>query len=325
MAETTIEWADYTFNPWIGCQKVSSACDNCYAEARDQRFHKGVHWGPKAARTVTKDWRKVYAWDRKAELACKRAKVFCASLADVFDNHKSIDPEWRQELWRLIRLTQHLDWQLLTKRPQNIRQYLPDDWGDGYPNVWLGTTVENQAEADRRIPHLLDVPAKVRFLSCEPLLGPLDITPCLWPFKSCVDCPCPDPEISRDGIDDCCQEPELQETGLHWVIAGGESGPNARPSHPDWFRSLRDQCVAADVPFFFKQWGEWRPPADNEEFNTLRGRAENPPSFLVDEFGNVHCTKEAAGIKAEPMLRISKRAAGRSLDGVIWDQMPEAS
>ncbi len=214
-----IEWTHHTFNPWIGCTKVSAACDHCYAEAWDMRF-RGERWGPRAARTRTRNWSKPISWDRKA--LGGRERVFSASLADVFDNHKSIQPEWRADFWDLIRRTRNLVWLLLTKRPQNIARYLPADWGKGWPNVWLGTTVEDQTEADRRIPHLLQVPAAVHFLSCEPLLGPVDL-----------------------GLG----------SGLSWVIAGGESGAQYRSTDPDWFRSLRDQCAAAGVPFLFKQWG----------------------------------------------------------------------
>lgn len=225
MAENSnIEWTDHTFNPWIGCQKVSPACDNCYAERWDERF-KGGRWGPHAERTLTRpaNWKKVIKWHDEAFENQERKKVFCASLADVFDNHKSIKQEWRDDLWRLIRDTPNLDWLLLTKRPQNISNRLPSDWDDGYPNVWIGTTVENQEEADRRIPHLLSVPATVHFLSCEPLLGPVDLSP--W-------------------ISD-----------LEWIITGGESGPNCRETNPDWIRNIGLQCVLSETPFFFKQWG----------------------------------------------------------------------
>jgi len=224
MAENSnIEWTHHTFNAWIGCTKVSAACDFCYAEAWDARgLHKvPSRWGPHAARTRTKDWGKVLRWQKTAKAEGKRNRVFCASLADVFDNHKSILPEWRADLWGLIRKCPDLDFLMLTKRPQNIRRYLPDDWGDGYQNVWLGATVESQKEADR-LAALTNVPAVVRFLSMEPLMGKVDLSAYI------------------DKID--------------WVITGGENGKNFRPVDPDWFRFLRDQCAAADVPFLFKQW-----------------------------------------------------------------------
>lgn len=226
MAENSgIEWTHHTFNPWIGCTNVSPGCDYCYAEALMRRFGRGDLW--EGHRRRTKTWGDPVRWNRKCGELGIRQRVFCASLADVFDNQAA--PSWRIELFGLIRNTPHLDWLLLTKRPQNIAKMLPLDWGEGWPNVWLGTTVENQEEADRRIPHLLCVPARVRFLSCEPLLGPVDLEP--WVMR----------------LDDLA-------SAIDWVITGGESGPNYRHADPDWFRSLRDQCAAADVPFLFKQW-----------------------------------------------------------------------
>lgn len=225
MAETSIEWCHFSFNPWIGCTKVSAACDHCYAEAWDNRFG-GHRWGPRSGRTRTKTWGNPVKWNREAEANSVRYRVFCASLADVFDNHGSITSGWHGDLWHLIDQTPHLDWLLLTKRPQNIAKMLPDSygmpaWGDGWSNVWLGTTVENQEEFDRRVPHLTAVPAVVHFLSMEPLLGPVD----------------------GRGFQN-----------IEWIITGGESGPNYRRADPDWFRSLRDQADAAAIPFLFKQW-----------------------------------------------------------------------
>jgi protein gp37 len=217
-----IEWTTHTFNPWVGCTKVSPACDNCYAEVWSRRGGQ-VEWGPHGDRRRTKTWGNPIRWNRQAEGAAERPRVFCASLADVFDNHRSIKAEWRYDLWGLIKITPHLDWLLLTKRPQNIARFIPDQWRkDGCPdNVWLGTTVENQEEFDRRTPHLKAIRARVRFLSMEPLLGDVDMG---------------------------------DMSGLHWIITGGESGGKYRPANPAWFRSLRDQCERAGVPFLFKQW-----------------------------------------------------------------------
>lgn len=265
MAEnSTIEWTTHTFNPWIGCTNVSAACDHCYAEAWAERFGQ-VEWGPHGARkrTSAANWRKPLKWNRQAEGAAERPRVFCASLADVFDNHKSILPDWRADLWQLIRDTPNLDWLLLTKRPQNIQRYLPDDWAGGWPNVWLGTTVENQTEAERRIPHLLKTGARVKFLSCEPLQGPIDLE-IAWHGESALD-----PECWGDcgwckkdypALHNCAWGRQTNaewlkgRSGLDWIITGGESGPHYRPADPDWFRSLRDQCADAGVPFLFKQW-----------------------------------------------------------------------
>jgi protein gp37 len=173
-------------------------------------------------------------WDRKAKIAGIRNRVFCASLADVFDNQ--VPEEWRMELWSLIFCTPNLDWQLLTKRPQNIAKMLPAQWGIGWDNVWLGTTVENQQEADRRIPHLLDVPARVHFLSCEPLLGPVSL-------RAWMDLPYADGGTAWN------------KGKISWVICGGESGNNARIMHPTWAMSLLAQCKQAGVPAWFKQTG----------------------------------------------------------------------
>lgn len=221
MAENSgIEWTHHTFNPWIGCTKISAACDHCYAEAWDNRF-SGNRWGPHADRTRTKTWGSPIKWQKIAKAEGQRYRVFVASLADVFDNHRSILPAWRRELWALIRQCPDLDFLLLTKRPENIARFLPDDWDTGYHNVWLGCTVEDQKAADRA-KHLIKVPAVVHFLSMEPLIGPVDLSAVIH--------------------------------GLEWVITGGENGANFRPVDPDWFRLLRDQCAAASVPFLFKQW-----------------------------------------------------------------------
>lgn len=302
MAENSnIEWTRHTFNPWIGCQKVGPGCDHCYAETWDSRGlqQRESRWGAHAERTRTSpaNWRKPLAWDRAAAAAGERHRVFCASLADVFDNHATIMPEWRADLWALIRATPNIDWMLLTKRPGNIDWMLPPDWGAGYPNVWLGCTVVNQAEADRDIPKLLAVPARVRFLSMEPLLGSVDLET-IW--------------LRRDGqratdlsnrLGDYVRPLSGNFTDsptIHLVIVGGESGPGARPMHPDWARSLRDQCVAAGVPFFFKQWGEWI-------------TAKGLPGHMT--IGHVF----DGGFQ---MIRLGKNAAGRLLDGRTWDQMP---
>lgn len=251
-----IEWTDHTFNPWIGCTKVSPACDNCYAEAWNKRF-KCDNWGPHADRRRTKTWGNPVKWNKQAMANNTRYRVFCASLADVFDNHKSILPEWRAELWKLIKETPYLDWLLLTKRPQNIEKYLPDDWHGGYENVWLGTTVESQEEADRRIPHLLNIMCEKRFLSCEPLLGPVDLNRIhekytdtfglhIQSWESC---------LNGERFDIWSDGPQPGYPKIHWVITGGESGINHRPDNIEWYRSLRDQCAETNTPFLFKQWG----------------------------------------------------------------------
>lgn len=303
MAENSkIEWTDHTFNPWIGCQKVSPGCDHCYAEAMmDKRLGK-AEWGPHGARVVTSpaNWKLPLQWNAKAAASGIRKRVFCASLADVFDNHATVLPEWRAALWQLIAATPHLDWLLLTKRPQNIAKMLPEGWGSGWPNVWLGTTVENQTETDRRIPHLLAIPAAVRFLSCEPLLGPVDLSEWLI-------CPNAREGLSMDpttGAYECCSNCDWSGIlgDINWVICGGESGPHARPMHPDWARSLRDQCQDAGVAFFFKQWGEWAP---------------------ADLCSEQQESEEIAGRWDGSSLRVGKARAGRLLDGREWNESPQ--
>lgn len=262
MAESTgIEWCDHTFNAVVGCTKVSPACDNCYAETWAKRTGQSRLWSGERRRTSAAYWREPLKWNRKAADAGIRRRVFCCSLADVFDNQW--EDTWRTDLFDLIQNCESLDFLLLTKRPQNIAKMLPPDWGDGWPNVWLGTTVENQAEADRRIPHLLSARARVHFLSAEPLLGPVRLTHIDhdrdrgWVEPMDALRPYTLQQAREDWGDDCGQTSD--RPAIKWVIAGGESGPHARPCHPDWIRSLRDQCLAAGVPFFFKQWGEWHP------------------------------------------------------------------
>lgn len=283
---TKIEWADKTFNPWIGCTKVSPACDHCYAEAWDKRFG-GERWGPHAPRKRTKTWGNPVKWQKRAEAEGTRYRVFCASLADVFDNHKTILDEWRHELWLMIERTPNLDWLLLTKRPQNVNRFIPPSWRDmGWPeNVWLGTTVEDQTEAERRVPSLLATGARIKFLSCEPLIGPVDIRAYLpGCFECSVECgwrsgqpPAVEvchhcgwqgenagefcPNCGRQDFGHTCPDCHSKVVESHpdtpcldWIIAGGESGTRYRPVDPDWFRSLRDQCAAAGTNFLFKQW-----------------------------------------------------------------------
>lgn len=228
-ANSEISWTDHTFNPWVGCTKVSLACDFCYAESWAKRTGHAELWAGERRHTSASNWRQPMKWDIQAEAAGKRARVFCASLADVFDNQ--VPSEWRRDLLVLIKSTPNLDWLLLTKRPQNIVRMLCDPaigappWGDGWPNVWLGTTAEDEHHYRQRWAHVAAVPACVRFLSYEPALGPIGNL-----------------DLGRVGAPD-------------WVIVGGESGPRARPMDSAWARDVRDQCAAARVAYHFKQWG----------------------------------------------------------------------
>jgi len=309
MAENSkIQWTDATWNPWRGCTKVSAGCQFCYADTLSKRnpLVLGV-WGPQGTRVVASEakWREPVAWDRAAKAAGERRRVFCASLADVFESwdgpmvgskgdivsHDSGDPPWRElgagkritmqdiraRLFRLIDDTPHLDWLLLTKRPENIATMLPampwktglGDLGRGVGkagvrrNLWLGTSVENQAAADERIPYLLKVPAVVRFLSVEPLLGPIEFS-----------------NVTRRA--DCVQQLGKKALeGIHWIICGGESGPSARPCEVEWIRSVVRQCKAAEVPVFVKQLGSRVSETnfDTEDWNEETG---GPGVCLID-------------------------------------------
>lgn len=318
MAENSkIEWTHHTFNPWWGCTKVSPGCDNCYAEALDKRTG-GEHWGPRAERrrTSEQNWNQPRKWNKALEGTGRRERVFCASMADVFDN--AVPVEWRVDLWKLIYDTPNLDWLLLTKRIGNVKEMLPIEVSayaeKVLPNIWLGISVVNQEEADRDIPKLLEIPASIRFLSMEPLLGQVDISQWLFPFKPCSDCPCPEPEKSRDGFDECCRDPQLLDSPIDWVIVGGESGPGARPMHPVWAREIMRQCGAASVPFFFKQWGEWGP---------FPGVGKPIHCFLAD--GTVYDSRKPdmwLDKELQCMSKQGKKHTGRALDGVHYDEFP---
>lgn len=255
-----IAWTDHTFNPWIGCTKVSQGCRSCYAEAlMDHRYGK-VRWGPEGTRVRTSEtnWHKPLQWDLQAKREGRRYKVFCASLADVFEDRAELK-EWRSDLFDLISRTLYLDWLLLTKRPENIMPMLIDA-GRGFQplpdRVWIGTSVENQEQAHLRIPELLKVPAAVRFLSCEPLLGPVDLDYYfgLLPCNQWSECLCDEIDPADQPCITCEARLALgEESGIDWVIAGAEAGHGARPMDLNWVRDLRDQCQGAGVPFFFKQ------------------------------------------------------------------------
>lgn len=289
MAETTIEWADYTFNPWLGCEKLSPACDHCYAETWAKRAGWPELWQGDRRRTTAANWQQPLVWNRKAERLGKRFRVFCASLADVFDNQ--VPTRWRDDLWHRIEQTPHLDWLLLTKRPQNIAKMLPDPrsgtkpWAGGWPNVWLGTTVENQDEADRRIPHLLAVPAQVRFLSCEPLLGPVDLTNITAAVPGG-----PEQWNCLDRTEAAEAEPGAPNTVIDWVIVGGESGPRARPLRAEWVRSLVQQCNAAGVACFVKQMGRKVIDRNDAGFDGSGPTAWDADKLIIEH--NIHGYRE---------------------------------
>lgn len=267
--QSTIEWTDHTFNPWWGCTKISPGCTHCYAETWSERYGHDI-WGPRKSRRTFSEqhWQEPLRWNRLATQQGHRMRVFCASMADVFEDNPSIDSE-RHRLWSLIAETPMLDWLLLTKRPENMLRFTP--WKDPWPsNIWAMTSVENQEYADERIPTLIQIPTIIRGLSVEPLLGPVDLRPWL--------------------------------NHIQWVIVGGESGREARPINPLWVRDIREQCLTAKVPFFFKQWGEWSPiTSDTHAFEHL-----------------LHTNNDFR----EYMHRSGKKASGRLLDDKTWDALP---
>ncbi len=337
-----IEWTDHTFNPWRGCTKVASGCANCYADTLSKRNPSTLGiWGPNGTRVVASEsmWKQPVKWNSDADARQQwysthmsvdppRPRVFCASLADVFEDwqgpiHDASGetmyslgdlPVWqsagsvnlrafpgfdtanpcfhttikdvRERLFRVVDATSNLDWLMLTKRPQNIRAMWPAtlDYGvtsdpdparNCRPNVWLGTSIACKDDLPN-IEHLKACRelAPVLFLSIEPLLEDLG---------------------------------KLDLDGINWVIVGGESGPHARPMHLDWVRSIRDQCQAASVPFFFKQHGEWLDAA------TVLQR-------------NLHGTHvEYVGPDKMAVRKVGKKAAGRLLDGREWNEFPEVN
>jgi len=241
MAETSdISWTDATFNPWIGCAKVSPGCDHCYAERSTPSRTMKILWGPQEQRKRTSagNWGQPVRWNAAHSdffaAHGRRRRVFCASLADVFDNRA--DPQWRRELWELIRVTPNLDWLLLTKRIGNVAGMLPADWGRGYDNVWLGISVVNQEEVRRDVYKLVSVPARIRWLSMEPLLEAVSFEGVFADQGSAVD------------------RSNLLER-IDWVVAGGESGPAPRLVPEEAYENLRDQCDAVGIPYFYKQRG----------------------------------------------------------------------
>lgn len=256
--DSKIEWTHHTFNPWWGCVRVSPGCEHCYAETFAKRVGQKV-WGVDAGRRFfgEKHWAEPLKWDAAAEKAFERRRVFCASMADVFEDRRDLDDE-RHRLFRLIEVTPHLDWLLLTKRPQNFDKLAPGPWvmRGCPPNVWMGTTVEDQKRADERVPVLLRISAHVHFLSCEPLLGQVNLRDWLKLFRN-------DHLVDPSG---------LAYQRVTWVIVGGESGHGARPFSLEWARSVIEQCRINGVTCFVKQLGAdpYEPYSDGERLSDVR-------------------------------------------------------
>lgn len=341
--KTKIEWTEASWNPVVGCSVVSPGCTNCYA----MKF---------ARRLLDKPWSHYHGttrevngnavWTGELALAPERIltqplrwkrprRIFVNSMGDLF--HEDVPDEWINKVFAVMAMSTQHTFQILTKRPERMREYMskllnemqaswniikfllsgvtpPEeiitDWP--LPNVWLGVSVEDQARADERIPLLLQTPAALRFISCEPLIGPVD----LWCVPS-------DHRGKRNALSQysycelCGEDSGLPK--LDWVIVGGESGPDARPMHPDWVCLIRDQCSAASVPFFFKQWGEWAPLLPEHE-----GRRD---WMILDSGGGLDIPDDRWPDETQgeiAVVKVGKHAAGRTIDGREWNQMPGA-
>jgi protein gp37 len=292
--ESSIEWTDATWNTHIGCRKVSQGCAQCYAERDMTRYGRDFST---VLRTKPATFNAPLKWDEPK-------LIFTCSWSDWFIEEAD---QWRDEAWDIIRRTPQHTYQILTKRPERILENLPEDWGDGWPNVWLLASVENQEMADLRIPQLLAVPAWIHGLSVEPLLGPVELTY----YETCPDCDgagffwvpgysptkvhqYEKPSRYKSTCELCSGTADSAGSGeielfpeIDWVITGGESGPGARPMELDWVRSIRDQCVSAGVPFFHKQNGGSRKIDGAWGGRTLDGRTwDEMPRILELERGS---------------------------------------
>jgi protein gp37 len=288
MAENSkIEWTDHSWNWAQGCPKNPDsrelACKNCY-------MYREKTWHGQNPAVVVRSAKPTFNFPLSSKKLKPGNKIFTCSWADFFN--EALDP-WRDEAWDIIRKTPQYIYQILTKWTENINDRLPADWGNGWPNVWLGVTVENQQMAYKRILHLLPIPAVIKFISVEPMLESIDLAS--WRQFS---------------------HPYGPIKYLDWVICGGETGPGARPMHPDWVRSLRDQCQAAGVPFFFKSWGDWAyyngSPVEPNRVHWMW------PDGRHEVIGQGW--KEDGSVL---MCHIGKKAAGALLDGQEWLQFPE--
>lgn len=335
-----IEWTEATWNPITGCSVVSPGCTNCYAmrlagtRMKHHESRAGLTIDTKAGPVWNGEVRFNEKW-LDQPLRWKRERmIFVCAHGDLF--HESVPDEWIDRVFAIMALAPQHTFQVLTKRAERMRDYfgrsfedqaLRDAFIEGaaqsiyaarsgedpsawlaihmpLPNVWLGVSAEDQRRADERIPDLLRTPAAVRFVSLEPLLGSIDLNPIVRA------------ERMKESVFD------MPKINIDWVIVGGESGPNARPMHPQWARDLRDQCQAASVPFFFKQHGEWREPLEHEDYDTSKGRLGKPPAFIISNDGTVHCFSHLGDDKRPVVIRVGKKAAGRLLDGRTWDEMP---
>lgn len=335
-ADSKIEWTDHSWNPWTGCQAVSPACDHCYAEAQARRAPKTFGgWGPHAERRRTSAayWRAPLRWNRQAEKEGRRARVFTASMGDIMDNQVPI--AWLVDALDVMRVTTNLIWLLLTKRPELILRRLREAMDAAYAegrmdlghwlnvwltssivpsNIWLGTTAEDRARLASRAWHLAQVPAHRRFLSCEPLLEGLNTRRVTNRWGTEWDALTGRILHGRGG--------PSSVGAIHWVIAGGESGAHARPSHPDWFAALRDQCITADTAFFFKQIGEWDVASVKNGY-CWGNNMKDGPAVWVGIDGRTAKPSHHGLLDPIAMWRRGKKASGALLDGREWKEFPD--
>ena len=309
MAEQTfISWTDSTLNFWIGCQKVSAACDFCYAEVATPSRVFGVEWGPGKPRRRTSEstWKAGYKYQRQSNKFMlengRKRRVFINSLSDFFDN--AVPQEWRDDAWEIKRNTPDVIWILLTKRPSNIKKMLPYFWDDIKSHVWIGTTCEDQEAFDKNARHLGSIDPAVRFISYEPALSRIDIS-------------------------------EYAEH-IDWMICGGESGKQARPMHPMWAMQMRDQCQIHDIAFHFKQWGRWAPiGSDYQDDDALAcqdrhtalisGVLDTNKCRLMDfhgrDWSDVHIMAQPP-VDCVTFEAVGKAHAGHMLDGITIQDFP---
>lgn len=310
MNNTSIEWTDKTWNPLTGCTKVSQGCKHCYAETIHERFNgKG-------------SFRKVTCHEDRLQQPLKwkkPAKVFVNSMSDLF--HEDVPLDFIKKVFAVMNAAKQHTFQVLTKRSKRLLEVSRElEWG---PNIWMGVSVENQDAAEERILDLMHSGAAVTFLSCEPLLGPVNLDR----IKGPIDPEEPEEQYFFSAFIGNCWEWEYEEDwfdsvdgptfkAIDWVIVGGESGHGARPMHPDWVRSLRDQCSEAEVPFFFKQWGAWQPMEKPQESQSIKSLSRN------EQWLNLNGGQGFHGEEVYRMKRVGKKWSGRLLNGQFHDQFP---
>jgi protein gp37 len=367
MSATKIEWCDKTWSPITGCTPISEGCENCYAKRMAKRLAGRCGYPSQDPFSITMHPEKLDEPDHWI----KPKRIFICSMSDLF--HSEVSILFIRMVLNTVKRNPHHTFMILTKRPERMEEILnhnsmfvedpnrSDGWRfNAPPNLWIGVTAENQARADERIPILLQIPSAVRFVSLEPMLGPVDLRkwlPGCWECSGscgyrqtdqpeeqrCYECGY-DQDLSGEwgqdqyGQDKCpecgaigsiiypcprCNDYEMVQGHpdtpcLSWVILGGETGPGARPMHPDWVRSVRDQCVSAGVPFFLKQWGEWK----KSDVPCIPGTHTGGGIYLTHE-GRMVGQGEWWEGRAEAMDRVGKKSAGRLLDGRTWEQYPE--